>query len=296
MKTPLAYGLREGILTSIRHVPSGLACNCLCPACLQPLIARKGDSKAHHFAHHRSPDCPFAGETMLHLMAKNILAAEKQIKLPPLFVGAYPLPILPARMFYFDHVWLEHKIHDVIPDLFVQKGRKKLFIEIACTHPCPLSKQKIIKRLGIAALEIDLSPMISALSAAGEPLEEQTVRRSLIDSDDNRNWLFNPKQNALEKALRERSERKNVKSIGKGERAVLCVHPCPRKKRRWKKGFLKNQTYAQVFRDCLHCPYCLQIQYREALRGYQWAPTVPEKVYCWANEREWLEQFKYPFE
>lgn len=296
MKTPLTYALRGGRFVSIHEVASGLTCACICPACLRPLLARKGPKKTHHFAHYRGEECAFAAETMLHRLAKEILAREKRIALPAVQIGAYPEAVFPSRMFSFEHVWLEHKTHDIIPDLFVQQGRKRLFIEIACTHPCPPAKQKKISALGIAAVEVNLIALIRQSEASDQPLEELAVRSALIHDPDNRKWLFNPKKNALEVALKKRCERKTVKQIGRGREATLCVHPCPEQKRRWKRGFLAGQTYAQVFHDCLHCPYCLKVEYREELRAYQWTPVQPERVFCWAKEKEWIEQFRRPEE
>jgi hypothetical protein len=294
MKTPLTHALRDGRLISIHQVPSGLACACVCPACLRPLMARKGRKMTHHFAHQRGEECPFGVETMVHQLAKKILAAEKQIMLPAVRVGALPAAIFPAQPFGFEHVWLEHRLHDIVPDLYVQQGRRRLLIEIACTHPCPPAKKKRIAGLGIAAMEVDLSGLVARLEKNGQPLEEEDLRKALILAPENRRWLFNPKKNALELALQRRSDRRKVKRIGRGKKTTLCVYPCPERKRRWKTGPLKGQSYAQVYRDCLHCPYCLRIDYREELRAYQWAPVEPERVFCWAREKEWMGQFVYP--
>lgn len=296
MKTPITYALRRGRLVSISDVPSGLACECICSACLRPLLARKGSKTVHHFAHYRGEECAFAAETMLHRLAKEVLAHEKRVLLPPVHVGAYPEPVFPAQLFSFDHVWLEHRTHDIVPDLFAQRGRKKLLIEIACTHSCPPAKRKKISALGFAALEIDLSQLMGRWQRQEATLNEHTMREALITQTDNRQWLFNPRKNALEVELKKRCARRKVKKIGSGRKAALCVHPCPERKRRWKTGFLQGQTYARVYRDCLHCPYCLQIRYREEMRAYQWTPAEPEEVLCWAAERAWLEQFWIPDE
>ena len=48
----LTYALKDGIITSISNVESGLKCGCVCPACDMPLVAKKGEKMMHHFAHH----------------------------------------------------------------------------------------------------------------------------------------------------------------------------------------------------------------------------------------------------
>ncbi len=52
LKNPFA--LRNGQIIMIEDVPleeRGLDCNCICPACREPFIARLGEIKVHHFAH-----------------------------------------------------------------------------------------------------------------------------------------------------------------------------------------------------------------------------------------------------
>jgi len=63
-----------GIMRYISQVPSGLACNCKCPGCDSPLIARKGEKYKWCFAHSVTSDCN--GESALHRAAKQILVQE----------------------------------------------------------------------------------------------------------------------------------------------------------------------------------------------------------------------------
>ncbi len=103
LKTP-SFGLRNGKIVSVDEVDSGLACDCLCPACHQPLVAKKGAIKAHHFSHavnnsisrdhnansaelYSAPDCPYALETAIHLMSKQIIKDECRMTLPALHIS-----------------------------------------------------------------------------------------------------------------------------------------------------------------------------------------------------------------
>ncbi|GAC06206.1 hypothetical protein [Paraglaciecola chathamensis] len=38
----LTFALKDNVLVSIANVARGLACECVCPACNGPLIAKKG--------------------------------------------------------------------------------------------------------------------------------------------------------------------------------------------------------------------------------------------------------------
>lgn len=48
------FGLQNGQIIMIEDIDkahNGLHCNCVCPACKEPFVARMGNVKQHHFAH-----------------------------------------------------------------------------------------------------------------------------------------------------------------------------------------------------------------------------------------------------
>lgn len=68
----LTYALdSEGKLVNIEQVESGIKCNCICPACKKPLVAKKGEIRKYHFAHFSGNNCKHAIESMLHHLAKD---------------------------------------------------------------------------------------------------------------------------------------------------------------------------------------------------------------------------------
>lgn len=68
----LTYALdSEGKLVNIEQAESGKKCNCICPACEESLVAKKGKKREHHFAHSSGKNCEDAYETMLHQLAKE---------------------------------------------------------------------------------------------------------------------------------------------------------------------------------------------------------------------------------
>ena len=82
----LIYALKDGNIVSIDDVPSGKECGCVCPACGDELIARKGQKRMHHFAHRSNEDCEYGYESSLHLAAKDILSRSEKMVIPPIYV------------------------------------------------------------------------------------------------------------------------------------------------------------------------------------------------------------------
>ena len=82
----LIYALKDGNIVSIDEVQSGKECGCVCPACGDELIARKGEKRMHHFAHRSNEDCEYGYESSLHLAAKDILSRSEKMVIPPVYV------------------------------------------------------------------------------------------------------------------------------------------------------------------------------------------------------------------
>ncbi len=179
----------DGALISIRHAASGLACGCVCPGCRRPLVARKGEIRTHHFAHHSLVDdkpCIIAGETVLHRLAKEILGRRLTLKLPGLVFrdhGDSEEVVKPGR-FYFDRAELELRVGEIVPDVVLHRGGRRLFIEFKVTHACGPEKIARIQKMDVGAVEIEL-----------EGFREVKLREleQIILFKAPREWLHNPR-------------------------------------------------------------------------------------------------------
>ena len=80
-KLRVPFGLQGGRLYEPLQVPNGQACDCVCPGCHRPLIARQ-NAKTPHFAHAPGEDCAHALETAVHLAAKQIITDRRELRLP----------------------------------------------------------------------------------------------------------------------------------------------------------------------------------------------------------------------
>jgi hypothetical protein len=64
-----------GNFRDVSTVARGLQCGCYCADCKGPLVAKKGEIKAHHFAHHDRRECRHALEASLFGMLMTLVRA-----------------------------------------------------------------------------------------------------------------------------------------------------------------------------------------------------------------------------
>lgn len=218
MKLP--FGLIQGRLVSINEVQAGRACEALCPSCLGPLVARKGQVLVHHFAHDghqtgpggRSP-CTQGYHVALQKMAGQLLSDGKKLNLPPLTVHA-------ERHGQF--LGLRRKHQEVVaagatlaitkilynptlspgaqPSLLCTlDGFGPLAIELNMTClPRPEVKREYA-RLNVSCIEIDFSEI--AKPKDNWLPTENDIRELLYDSKLKRTWIYHRDAPAIETAL-----------------------------------------------------------------------------------------------
>lgn len=241
----LPYGLRDGRLVHIDAAAQGRRCGCVCPECLQPLIAKKGAKNLHHFAHDRDADCPGALESALHLAAKEILSSRRCLRLPAVVLNFHslktPWRLFPVSWVRFDAVLAERKTGGIRPDIIGLIGEQSLLIEIAVTHPAGPEKRERIRQLGLSALEISLAHL------ASEKLAPQSLAREIIGRLANRQWLYNHKAEQTRQHLRHLAAWKPILQMNRR----LAVPDCP-----LRRGH-SQMALADVSRDCLFCEYCI---------------------------------------
>jgi hypothetical protein len=189
LKNP--YGLRNGIIVTPDIVERGLACGCICPACSGLLIANHPkENKQEYFSHQSGRECEAAYQTVLHLLAKEVLAEEKQILLPPLSVmlqdhflsdvkskmrvlksrlvnipAEFCNLIIPEKITIvreghyqsFHQVDVEESLGQIIPDVVMQVNNRRLLVEIFLTHPATEEKRRWLEENDLPMIEFDFS-------------------------------------------------------------------------------------------------------------------------------------------
>ena len=166
----------DGRLLRASDVPAGLACGCSCPGCGAPLVARRGGRRAAHFAHATGRACASAHETVLHRLAKQLIADGAPLALPEVAAehGGRRRPVRPAATIRPDAAILEPGLDGLRPDILATVAGRPLLVEVAVTHPCGPEKAALIRERRLAAVEIDLSRV--PRDAAPEALERAVLR------------------------------------------------------------------------------------------------------------------------
>lgn len=162
----LLYGRLNNKLVHIEEVSHGLLCDCRCPHCDALLIAKKGNIRAHHFAHYASADCGAGAETALHLMAKQILVTHRCLLFPGESVSVDDNRFenldlqrhREAELTQFERVEVEKSIGSYRPDLTALTSEGDwVDIEILVTHGIDDAKALEVTRAERTMIEIDLS-------------------------------------------------------------------------------------------------------------------------------------------
>lgn len=230
----------NGALVHISQASNGLSCGCKCPGCNATLVAKKGRSKQHHFAHAIDADCGLGVETALHIAAKQILEQEKRLFLPQVAVQVcsqrYSKVIAPEKEYLLEHVSLEKRVGSIVPDVLAYYRGKPFAIEIKVTHAVDEEKTAHFKMLGLSVIEIDLSH-----SPRDFNLEDITPL--IVGAGKHKSWVFN--------AAADR-KRREILSLGKYRDVHSERCPIP--------GRISSKMpyYRIIPFECQYCEYLLE--------------------------------------
>lgn len=212
----LTYALdTHGKMVYIEDVPNGLACNCRCPQCHEPLIARNGgEIREHHFAHVSGSECEGAYETAFHLLAKEIISQEKSVMVPEYRHNTrndvdddecQDFEIIPSEQMHFESIEVEERndASDIQPDCVgVTKDGLRVLIEIFVTHRVDKDKKRKILRHGMNCVEIRVPRNI--------PLDRERLTQYLLNDRKNRNWVNYPFADKLVEDRKESREKQEI--------------------------------------------------------------------------------------
>jgi competence protein CoiA len=198
-----------GDIVSVEEVERGLACECTCPGCGTPVMAKQGEVRTWHFAHATGTDCPGGAESALHLAAKQLIEKTGGLELPGLAVrsrvqladGRQGESLHEESPYWidFDKVQLEVQIENRRPDIVGFLGKRRYLIEVAVTHYVDEPKRFQIQQLNLPAIEIDLG------SYAREAWTWAELEAAVIHDVTRKHWIHHPERQAFESLAQQKA-------------------------------------------------------------------------------------------
>ena len=199
-RVPFAL-LHNGRLIDISQAESGLLPEGVCPSCRGRLVARKGDQKSHHFAHHSVTQCDSGTEAALHLAAKQVILdavdTEDTLYVPELWpegvrhrhkVFAYSTRISAA----VPEVSISIPSGRRIPDVLASTDKGKLAIEVAVFSFVDEEKREFYEQSGLDCIEINLGHLVEKFADTEATL--LLLSDAVLHDKTNRVWINNAAQ------------------------------------------------------------------------------------------------------
>ena len=201
------FGLRDGRVWAPGEVERGRACDCVCPGCHSPLVAKAKESRRRrpHFAHLSDVSCQTGRETGIHLRAKQIIVERAELLTPSwngdmLEMANPPQAVddegrvhvgdwvdYPAARRALSDIEPERSFGDYRPDIYARDDVGELLIEIRVTHAVDQLKAARVQAHGRRMVEIDLSCLDPAI-----PHDPDAFERAVLFDPSNRDWISCP--------------------------------------------------------------------------------------------------------
>ncbi|MDR6524588.1 hypothetical protein J2789_007305 [Variovorax paradoxus] len=182
----------------VTEVERGLACDCRCAECGEPVIARQGDVREHHFAHSSNAQpCASSYESDLHRFAKRVIVEAGGLAVSVNTAAARALglgdDLGPCVLLTCPSIEEEAVVGNRRPDLLAATTTGvSVGIEVAYSSFCDLQKRRDYEDLCLPALEIDLQSFTPTAFNVG------LVEHALLKDLACKSWLWPERLEAVE--------------------------------------------------------------------------------------------------
>ncbi len=213
MDTKNPFGLRDGKIVMIEDLyedEKGLACNCICPACEDKLIARMGNINIHHFSH-SGKGCEKENAFLvgIYSLVKEIIDSEK-ITLPPLTVYWSPYEKPYTKNNYFDRISFSKKycfqrFINIYPETeitpqkteIIYKKQKPvaliLYLKTKKLALCIKPPDTVCHSVSIKKYEDLATICFDASDIDFNNLKRTDISKKIVSEINNKYWIYSPK-------------------------------------------------------------------------------------------------------
>ena len=175
---------KNGALVHIDDVVNGAKCACYCPYCNSPLHAKNGgEQREHHFAHAHGKECERAYESVLHMLAKEILQETGGIMLPKSDKGQFPSGFVCIRNIEIEKF---DERYGIKPDAEgIMDNGERILIEFYVSNKVDQKKRQIIVNNRLKCIEVDIKY---------QALNKAVLKKFLTGTDEDRKWIVETQQ------------------------------------------------------------------------------------------------------
>ncbi|WP_309827237.1 competence protein CoiA family protein [Paracidovorax wautersii] len=174
----------------VSEVERGLACECRCAVCGEPVIARQGELREHHFAHSSNAEpCATNYESDLHRFAKRVIIEARGLVVPVTPAASQALGfggrLDPSILLACTDIEEEVVVGELRPDLLAATAAgMTVAIEVAYSSFCSADKCLAYEQLKLPALEIDLRAFTPTA------FDVAKVKHAILEDVAGKAWLW----------------------------------------------------------------------------------------------------------
>jgi len=189
-----------------------------CLDCSELLQLRISTRARPHFAH--LPDSRCAGETALHVYAKELLERERELTFTPLVLRQEGIEeiVFEGARFKLDHVIIEVDRPGFRPDAIVALSGTEFAVEFKVAHAVDDAKQEKVAAVDIPMIEIDLN------SLRFRQISMEELDEAILHGAD-RKWIHHPERSIGQARLESRVAAKKAE---RGRRLKFHIERKPR--------------------------------------------------------------------
>ena len=199
-----AIDIQTNQIIHISKLPRGIESKTKCFDCSEPVFAKRGDIRRHHFSHFGETNCN--GESYLHYRAKELICKTKLVPYLPVNNNTK------VQIREFQNASMEYQLGTFFTDVFLTDQDKQIAVEIKVTHGTEKEKIEYFQSKKLTAIEIDLSKYIN------KNLNKDELIKAIYSTPKNVSYLYSQ---TLNKNKKNEAPKKTIK---KPKKLARCKH------------------------------------------------------------------------
>lgn len=283
---PFAIDKETEKIVEIGDVTRGRKCGCLCPSCLQGLMARHGKSKAWHFAHDNHTEdkplkeCDLSFGSSCRLYTLQLLFNSQITTLHTPEYRVFNEDRISSSLKISECVTRSHSLTEIeyeksnSYDVQVEIGNYRFYIFLdywGRSYP----EMPVDDKAGLLLIDLDAIADSFYTHKSRPGLLKELIRELFENTSNNKRWLYHPNENAARVRLQHRineSRGGGLKFLGKPSvkpnpeptEVLQPVQPKIQRHGRFECAICHIEWRGREFSD-VYCPKCKKHHYTRFL-------------------------------